>query len=178
MTIEYDVTEQDYLNFNLYHAGHSRYSKNQTFMLRYGAALLMLLAFFVLYRGSMLAVAIGIVFVIMWIVLFPKYYEGLIKRSVKKMISEGKNNDFIGHQRLTLKDDCIEEATRDSTSATKYSAVEKLCYGYDCIYVYIGALKAFIIPVTAFTDEAQRNEFINTLKEKIGPEMQIEGEIK
>lgn len=168
MTIEYQVTEQDYIHFNFYHCNHSKQAKQARWILRYVTAALFVLAFLILYQDRPSAYIVSIVMAGVWIALFPIYYDNHIKRTVKKMIREGKNNDFIGPQKLTLKEDGIEEASPYSTSLIQYSAVERIGCGYNCIFIYIGAVKAIIVSLSAFSDDGQRNEFIGILKEKTG----------
>jgi len=115
-----------------------------------------------------IALPVIIVIAVLWIIIFPKFYARLIRNSVKKYIREGKSNDFIGRQKLTLKDDCIEEISNTTTSRTKYSAVERIEYDKNCIYIYIGALKAILIPLSAFLDLEQKNKFMDFLKQKTG----------
>ena len=57
MTIEFDVTEQDYLDFNLFHFDHSKHEKRTRLILRYAANLFIDLLYRVTsdysYRGIM-----------------------------------------------------------------------------------------------------------------------------
>ena len=168
MTIEYNVSEQDYLNFNLFHLNNSKQMKNTKLALKYGTVILCLVLLLVLFWGQIAAQIAGGVVIIIWIAVFSKFWDYLAKQTVKKQINEGKANDFIGPQKLTLKDDCIEEVSINSTTTVQYTAVERIEYGYECIFVYVGAIAAYIIPNSAFTDTEQRNKFTSILKEKTG----------
>ena len=168
MTIVYDVSEQDYVNFNLYHMKHSRQAKRVMLLEKYGYALVLAAACYVggeFYIGALCA---GAILALAWILVYPKYRKNRVSRMVKRHINEGKTNDFIGHQELTLNEDCIDEVSPGTTSQTKYSVVERIGCDYDCIFLYIGAIKAFIIPLSAFSNDEQKEEFFAILKDRTG----------
>jgi hypothetical protein len=87
---------------------------------------------------------------------------------IKLQLRSGKKNDFIGNSTLFLNDDFIENANSSITSQVKYSSVEKICFGYNCFFLYIGAIKAIIVPVSAFTDDSIKQKFLYLLKQKTG----------
>ena len=87
---------------------------------------------------------------------------------VKVYLKSGKHNDFIGEQTLTLSDIGIEEKNSFGISQTYYSTIEKICHSDDCLLIYIGAIKAIIIPITAFPDDKQQEDFVSLIKQKTG----------
>lgn len=173
MTIEYNVSEQDFVNFNLFHAKHSKQAKNAKLLSVYGGAALcffMLVFVLVVMRGydTVSVCVYGAIIAILWVIFFPKYYEFRVKKILAKHISEGKNNDFLGHQKLTLQEDCMEKISDSSTIHIKYTAIEKIAHDYDCVFVYVGAIQAFIIPFSAFPDAEQKSRFIEEIRKKSG----------
>ena len=172
LSFDFFVSEEDYLNFNLYHSYHSKQAKYIRLFSRYVCAVIFLLFYYTLaLRNNNLLVyniIIGLIIPVLWVILFPKYYDNRVKKITKKHISEGKNNDFIGMQRLTLNDDSIEEVSVNSIINTKYNAIEKIAYGYNSYYIYTGAIKAFIVPISAFKNEEQKNDFLAFLLNKTG----------
>lgn len=173
MTIKYNVLEQDYISFNLYHSKHSQQGKKSLLFLRYGSPAIYWCTFVVILRFRFgydlpLLYFIAAVVAIILIVSFPKRYRKRIEKTLRRHISEGKSNDFLGYQTFTLKDDCIEETSCSSTSYTKYSAVERIGYMDNCFFIYIGAVKAFIVPTSAFQNIEHRDAFIDMLTQKTG----------
>lgn len=175
MTIEYDVSEQDHVNLYLYHAEHSPRAQKASWRWFCGYAVLLFAGVFwnaarnnfhagAIFGGSF----ISFMLMLLSLLAYPKLYNRIYSRQIKKHISEGKNNDFIGHQKMTLKEDCIEGISPNTTAYTKYSAVEKIGCGYNCIFVYIGAIKAYIIPLSAFESDTLRDAFLALLTEKTG----------
>ncbi|MCL2617161.1 MAG: YcxB family protein [Defluviitaleaceae bacterium] len=169
MTIEYNVSEEDYINFNLFHQRNSKYGRRLSFLMRFVPAVAILAVAFISF-SDVFFLAFGMFVAFMWVIMYPRYEKDGYTKAVRKFIREGKANDFIGSQKLSLKSDFIEEVTRSSTSQTRYEAVERVGRGYGCFFVYIGAIKAIIVPVAAFSDEGQAGKFLDILKEKTGHE--------
>jgi len=171
MTIEFYITEKDYINFNLFHLYHSKSIKLFLSIIRYGVPVIVLLwnLFWVIIENSGFLVLVPYcVLMILWIIFIPKLTESINKSTVRKQIREGKRNDFIGWQRITLHEDYIGEAAVNITSNINYEAIERIGQGYGCIYIYIGAIKSFIIPLSAFTDINHKIMFMNFIEHKTG----------
>jgi len=173
VTIEYDLSEQDYINLNLYHAEHSKQGKKTAWMMKLGIPLLTFIVFVVFARhnvfdfGTAWTIGLGVVVAIAGVFLYPKLLQQIVSSSLRRAMSEGKCS-FIGPWKLTLQEDCIEEVSANTTAYTKYSAVEKVGCGYDSLFVYIGAIQALVIPLSAFASDEQRDEFLAILKSKTG----------
>ena len=185
MTIHYEVTVQDYVNFNLYHLEISKSGKIIRMLMILLPLSLFVMPFLRLIsrRGNadeMLGHVIAVIIVaavssLTFYLFLRLTYTPLIKWQAKMQLKDGKANDFIGEQVLTLHDDYIEGTNAQMTSRINYSAIEKICYGYDCYFIYIGAVKAIIVPHRCFTDSPQRDAFIANLKQKTGHDVMYRG---
>lgn len=51
---------------------------------------------------------------------------------------------------------------------TKWEGIERVVENRDYLFVYIGSLAAYIIPIHVFTGSNQKEEFKNTLNTMIG----------
>lgn len=60
----------------------------------------------------------------------------------------------------------MQEITPNSESVIKYSLVEKIAVTENAIYIYISSVQAYILPVTAFTDEMEKVKFLEFIKMK------------
>ena len=177
MTIHYEVTEQDYVNFCLYHINNSKSGKRLNMVMyriipfvffliplvRLLSNLANLSEVLIPLLGSFIIAAVGALAFLLSIRLTR---TPIFKLFAKMQLKEGKSNDFIGKQTITLHDDCIEDANAHMSTRINYSSVEKLCIGYDCLFIYIGAVKGIILPLRSFTDMAQKNDFMHLLKQK------------
>ena len=137
MTVHYEVTVQDYINFNLYHLKTSKSGKMlHMFMYRIAP-----LAFFVLLTLRLISLHInaaeevpGRLFIsivlaafaaLMFCFFLKLMYSTLIKWLAKMQLKDGKSNDFIGKQTITLHDDFIEDANVQMTSRINYNHIRK-----------------------------------------------------
>ena len=100
--------------------------------------------------------------------LLDPLFAPFIGWAVKAELKSGKHNDFIGEQTLTLNDSGIEEKNPYGMNLVYYSSVEKIYYYNNCFFIYVGAIKAILVPVTAFSDDKQQENFLELLKQKTG----------
>ena len=73
---------------------------------------------------------------------------------------------FIGQQTVKLTEDYIEDSSQTITSYIQYSSVEQVCFGHGLFYIYLGAVKVIIIPISAFKDEEEKNYFFDIIGQK------------
>lgn len=175
MTINYEVTEKDYIDFNMYHMKNSKEFKVGKIIL---FGLLLLVFAFSLWRGLQnrpdeilghtVFIITFIIFVVVPVLIVWLPFRPLAKWSVKLQLKGGRYNDFIGEQKMTLHDDYIEDANARIVSQIKYTTIEKICYNRDCFYIYIGAVKACLVPARYFSDKAEIKAFVALLKQKTG----------
>ena len=69
---------------------------------------------------------------------------------------------------MTLSDAYIEDTNSKMSSLQQYSVVERICFGHNLYYIYTGANRAFIVPVSAFESEEQKKAFFDILFQKTG----------
>ena len=179
MTIHYYVTENDFINFNLYHWRTSKSGKK----LRIFSLMLPLLMFgamlWITLRRAAVSEAIAaalaghiVVAAVLALILFLFIKLSLrpaIRLQAKMQLRDGKFNDFIGEQTITLHDDFFEDGNIRMMSRINYSTVEKICCGYGCLFIYIGAMKAIILPLRCFGDASQKESFMALLISKTRP---------
>ncbi|MCL2812887.1 MAG: YcxB family protein [Clostridia bacterium] len=169
MTVEFTVSEQDFIDLNLYHALYSKQGKKK----RCIGPLLCLAIFFGFARGDLLGIgaawtmAAGLVSAIAAAFLTPKLWQETLSSSIRKQVREGKCG-FIGRWQLTLKEDYIEEITTNTTAYIKHDAVNKIeCMNYR-ICVYVSPIQVLPVPLSAFVNNEQRDAFLAILKNKTG----------
>ena len=172
MTIHYKVSEKDYVNFNKNYLKNSKLNKLLNifyilipilFFLTYGLDVLRSTTSEEMITNIIASILAVLIFIIVMLVFNKLIFPFIIKLSLK-----GGKNDFIGKQTLTLYDDFMEDGNSQMTSRINYTSVEKICYEYDCFFIYLGTIKAIIIPVASFSDTTQRDEFITIMKQKTG----------
>lgn len=173
MTLKFSVTKRQYVDFNVYHFQHSKQAKRGVRIVQLvpGIVFLLLFAYLGYIRGGQTAVlfyGMGVLIAALWMVFIPKYYARSLRRNATKMVDEGRGNDFLGPQQLTLGEERMEWVSNTTSSYAAYSAIERIGAGYGCYFIYIGAIKAFIVPFSAFEDKAQEKRFLELLFQKSG----------
>lgn len=170
LIIKYNVSEQDYINFNIDHFYNSEKMKSIRVLLKFMPIVSVFIILYIIEGFAFLIpnIVVTVIFAFLWIVLYPKVMTNSLSKTTLKFIKEGKANDFIGQQSIELTEDYIEDSNSSIVSKIKYSTVERISFGHDLFYIYIGAIKAIVIPVSAFKDKEQQNDFFKILSKKTG----------
>lgn len=150
MEIEYDLTEQDVIAFNLYHVKHSKVGKSSLQWQRYISPLIFLLFAYLLsiftdFPAGPLIVTFGLISVI-WIIYYPKYFYFHIKRQVSKMLKKGKSDGLVGKHSMKMNKAGITDKTTVEETKVQWTGVHLLLEDAEYFYIYTGAVSAYIIP--------------------------------
>jgi hypothetical protein len=171
----YTLNEKDYLEFNKYHLTNGPVAKKAMLFQRLFVPFLfalMLIAFGLASGGDWQPVLItGCVFLLIsvawWFAAkhffaaintpFLKLNIWIMKKSGKLPFSKDVTISFYG--------DYFVQVTETAEIKTKYAAIERVAEGKTAVYVYIGAIQAFIIPLEAFESESQKAGFLAFVRE-------------
>lgn len=165
MNIKYEFTEQDYIDFNIYHSHHSPSIKRLLRLQRYGVALLLMILVPVMHLigcGSLIFLfTYFAVIAIVWIIIYPKVYERSLKRRIIKLVEEGKRNYLFGWHELTITQDGIHGKTE--ASETTWHCIEKAVETEKHVLVYVNSITAVVISKNAFASSEEKDRFLNEL---------------
>lgn len=171
MNINYELTKQDYIEFNIFHMSYSKSLRKLMFIQRYVISLCFLIAPFMIAKFSDIPLgywlSIFVIVYILWVAFIPKYIQRTMRKRILRLVDEGKNAGMFGNQSLTLDIESIVEIGMINESKTNYVAVEKVVETNDYVYIYTSSIKACVIPNRAFESIDQRTEFINYLNAKV-----------
>lgn len=173
MTIDYTVTEQDYIAYNLFHYGQSPSVKRTLLLLRVVFPLLVMIMAFLYSRINMYYMVVAVIFSIVWFFVYPHSFRRSLARGVKRIMKEGKGNEFVGEKRLTLGDTHIIFEEGRGTIESKYDAVERIESDQERFYLYLGTVSAYILPLSAFQTKEQKEQFVQILAEKSGIQINL-----
>ena len=158
MELRYEVTEEDYINFNVHHAENSKSHKKIYNMIKYLLPIFLGIIIYLtgpslfnqprLYWGI-----ISILFILIWIVRFPKIYKRIIRRSVKSMLKDGDNSSMICENTMTIEDGEIKVTSEYSTEITSKAGIKEVKTYEDMILIYISGFSAHIVPTRYLTEE-------------------------
>lgn len=165
MKIYYELTEEDYLHFNLFHVKQSKAAIKSLNIQRFLMPVFFIIAAFIFFGiGDMPLVFPLIIFGListLWIVFYPKYFYRLIMRQSKKMLKEGKNDGLLGEQQITLSGEGIVYLTSNSESQVKWSGIKKIVEDRDFFYLYNSSISAYILPKRALSNVGEARDIFS-----------------
>jgi hypothetical protein len=165
--VEFELTEQDVVDFNVFHMRNSR-------MLRRRRRLQLLL------RSSILLLLWGLLVITAkdpnaaardwWPLLFcvPAFLatcalltfrQTAERRLARGMLHEGRNPNLGVRRRMTLRPDGVAESSVNGETALRWRAVGRIAVAPGAVYLYVTATSAFIVPQRAFADRDALERF-------------------
>lgn len=152
----YELTEQQFVEFNLYHAKHSTAVQRSLINQRFVVPIVYLVLPFIMapiFDLSWWALMIPFVlFAVLWILAFPAYFYWNIKRVSRKMVNEGRNEGLLGPRELFIDSEGVREVTANGEAHVRWSGIEKCGQDERNVYLYNGAMSALIVPKHAVSD--------------------------
>lgn len=167
MKLKYNLTENDYINFNIYHMKNSKSLKRAMIINRFLTPLIFLVMPFILHYISdtpfiYWAVTFILVY-ILWVCLYEKYAYRINRKRIKKMLQEKDNEGLIGESVLEIDDNNIK-ITNDSGENTIYvKSIKNIVENDDYIFIYINSISVIIIPIKIFKSTEEKENFKSLL---------------
>lgn len=172
MTLHYTVNEEDYFQYNMYAYDHNPAVKKRIFTTRllFGAALLLFTAsiFLSFSDGRWSWYLIPWVFCALLIVFIRRINRAVTVWSFRKRIRTGLGAEFLGESTLELTEDTINMHRKKGDSQMGYDALIRIAQGQYGLYVYCGSMTAILLPLSAFRDEEEKQEFLRLLQSRSG----------
>lgn len=171
---EFKITldDTDYLLFNQYHLLNSPAGKKSLLSFRFiipFICFMFVVIFFIAGSDFQLILIEAIVMTILsisWVGLSKKMILKSMKNRIKKMKKEGKL-PYDSEAILKFDDESIHEITPNTEMKTKYSVIEKIAVTEKAIYIYFSSVQAYILPVTAFSEEMEKLKFLEFINSKV-----------
>lgn len=168
MQINYSLTEEDYLNFNMFHIKNSKTAINAMKKQRFLPPILFLILSFVFSAAgdvSFLGMFITFFLIsILWVIFYPKYFYSYVIRNTKKMVKEGKNGDLLGNHTMMMTKEGIVDSTSIGETKVNWSGMMNFKEDNDYFYLYNSSISAYIIPKRELKDI---EKIRNYLKSKV-----------
>lgn len=162
MTIEYELTTDDYIDFNMYHMDNSEKIKKTIFFQRYIMSLILPIApLIIILTTDKTFGEWYFSFVIVWaawVIFYEKNFKKSIKKKLLKIADKGGANGIIGNHKLTLTEDKIIEHKDEDLSYEK-SIINKVGETDKHIFIYISESNAYVVPKSAFNNKEEEEEF-------------------
>lgn len=168
MKIEYKLTKEDYIQYNLYYMDTSDTVRKSLFRQRYITSLVFLVFPFIMGLVSNIPLwywlAVFILAYILWVAYYPRYFRSYSKKRIQKMMEEGKSEKLLGLHSMELTEEGITETTSYGVSKISWTMMERIDETDLYIYIFFNAFTAFVVPLRIFKSEDEKNEFLAIIK--------------
>jgi hypothetical protein len=166
MEINYHLTEEDYLKFNMFHIKNSESANKSLKTQRYATPFVYIIFSYIFANLAdipfLYALVPFLLVGILWVIFYPKYFQSRILSQTKKMIREGKNEGLLGEHTMILRDDGIVDSNPNGETRVNWSGIIKLLEDESNLYVYNSSVSAYIIPKRDLTDVGVVREYIKS----------------
>lgn len=167
MEINYELTKEDFIQFNMYHYKNSKVMKKSLIFMRYFLPIFFIVAAIVTFVLRQEIAISSIIFVIvgcLWFVLFPGIMNKSIYKKVDQFFSEGKNLSLLGKHSIVINEESIIEKSETSEVKHSWATVEKVAESETHIIIYVSAVSAYMIPIKAFNNDEEKSKFIDLVR--------------
>ncbi|MDD4844401.1 MAG: YcxB family protein [Anaerotignum sp.] len=167
MEINFELTEEDFIKFNLYHMENSPSQKKLYLSLRFALPLLCAVPIYLIetgvFRQSGLSwLTISILFAAGWIFFYPKRHKHILRKQIKKLLHEGDNSSLFGKKTMLIDEKYIKIFDEHSSETILKNNIKSVKIYDDLILIYLSAITAHIIPIRNL-DEATKKQLIKEL---------------
>ncbi|WP_027409753.1 YcxB family protein [Anoxybacteroides tepidamans] len=166
MEIRYRLTEEDYINFNLFHVRNSKAAQRTLNMQRFVTPIIFpLLAYVFSKIGNLSLLGLLTTFFIMgllWIVFYPNYFYRVVARNAKRMIRDGNNEGLVGEHHLVMTEEGVVDSTSCGETKVSWSGIKDFKESEGYFYLYNSAVSACIIPKRDVEDVEETRTYIQS----------------
>lgn len=172
MTVEFEITKDDLVAFNLYHHRHSPTARRhylRSWLVPAVVWLLVCTGFWYLAdreRGTPLRTFLDLLplfsGVPVYLIFFPWAYRRKLRKLVDGMVSEGQNRGLFNRRRVTISPEGVTDISEHGQTSTAWRGVERVATADGHAYIYTSALAAIIVPRGAFAGSSEFEGFVRT----------------
>ena len=174
MELHYDITKQDYIDFNLNYYVNNAVVQRSILLTRVMTAALVIvggtaLMYFV-HGLSVFSVAVYVALAAVCFFGTPWYMKRKVVKNVDRILKNAKNKQLCGPKTLTLREDEFELVGENEGTVYKSGAVQRTASDDKHYYIFVDEFSAVIIPFSAFASEQQKREFYDRITANIEDE--------
>lgn len=157
----FEITEEDYIKFNVYHVENSPSQKRTYNLLRYAIPLIFSVPIYaigtsIFKQPESYWMAIAILFVAGWIIIFPKQYKKIIRKQTEKLLQEGDNSSIFGKKTMKIDGKNVQVFDAFSSETISKENIKNIKIYEDMILLYLSAVTAQIIPTRGLKEEEKK----------------------
>lgn len=164
--LEYVLSNEDYVAFNLHVAQTHQHHRNELFRYRIIGALVLaafvaIVAVTMLKVGPAFTLSVSVVAGALWWLLQPHALRRAIRRSLTR-IANASALGATGPTRLWLDADGVHEQCAGLTTSALWPVLGRIEESGEHAYIFISPVAAFVVPKRAGTERV--NAFLNSVR--------------
>lgn len=171
MHIRFELTKEDYINYNIYYYfSNSSFKKKRLFWSLFPLAFLLFTIItikgcnFQKYdRSDLFFLGLGVAAFL----IYRPTTKSSIKKSAERVLKNGKNTDLTGEREIIINEHKLVAITNSSFTEYKWNAFEKLEENDRYLFLFVHINNAIVIPKRIFRDEEEINRFRTEVTTKI-----------
>ena len=171
MEISYELLEEDYIKFNLYHLRESSEYKRQIYIVKYIvntvlSFMMFCIGTFIFKQPMLFWLLVSILFLIIEIKINDKQNEKREIKQIKKFLKKGDNKYLFGKKILKIDNEKIYIKSELSEEIKDKKSIIDIKIYDDLILLYDSSVTAEIIP-TRYIKQNNIEELINLFKNNL-----------
>lgn len=166
MELQYDITKEDYIAFNLNYFNNNAIVQRSMLTTRIATAAICLLGGTGLMYWLKLSPWSVVVYVALAAACFfgvPPYMRHKMVKNVDKILKNANNKQLCGSKTLMLEEETFRLVGENEDTTYQYEAVQRIATDETHYYVFVDEFSAVIVPFSAFKNDEQRMEFYDRI---------------
>ncbi|SHI64603.1 YcxB-like protein [Clostridium cavendishii DSM 21758] len=169
MELKYEISKEDYINFNKNYIATTKALRANLNRQRFGKPLVYMI-FAVLLSMSTKVPRIywlggfGAISVV-WILAYPRFVNKKIENDADKLLKKEENKRILGKRALKISTTGISEYVDSNETKVVWNEVQRINADNNYIYIYVGQNSAFTIPLNGI--EVTKENIIEELKKYV-----------
>lgn len=170
MEVTFNLSKEDYLEFNMSHMKFSKYAKRAILVEKFGVPFIFLIIPFILKESIsipfFITISIGIVIFLLWIFFYDKFLHWKTVKNFNKLLLKEDHDCILGEQTIRLEKLGLIHISNGNRRRISWNALLGINETDKYIFIYANSTMAHIIPKRAFSTKVQLDKFIKILKSK------------
>jgi hypothetical protein len=166
MDLKYNLTEEDYINFNLFHMKNSptimKSVRNQRIFTPVFYLLFSVVFSYMMDIPFLVSFIPFLILSILWVLFYPKYLFGRAVRHTKRLIKEGRNESLLGEHHMVMNDEGIVDSNAKGVTKVAWSGINDLKENDQYIFLYNSAVSGYILPKREFKNVEEIRIYLKT----------------
>ena len=163
MELHYELTGQDFADFNLHYFDNSSAVQRSILIARISTAAIVIIGGTILMTllGSLSLIPLAGYLAVAALFFFgiPFYMRRRVAKNALRIVREAENKHLCGQKTFILHENEFELKGEGERTSYPYNTVQRILSDENHFYIFIGEKSGVIVPFSAFKDKDQRTDF-------------------